>query len=152
MDDRKNKGGRPRKDSAKRRGPAKKPRGKRKPMDDDKRTAIIQASAFVRTVPQAVKSLMDLAESSAANWRKLDDVAMHFAELAVSLSLNVDKPGEALFCAEKALAIREKYEALREAHTQAADNVGVFIEYSDVAEVCKTTPLTVIDGKSTASA
>lgn len=137
MDDQKPKVGHPGKPYAKRRPPAKKPRP-RKPICE---TSLVPISSYIRTVPDAVHSLLDIADRTEAHWRKMDAVAMHFAELALSLSSEIDKSSEALFCAEKALALREKYEDMRERIEQTASNVGHVLEWSRISEVCKRPPV-----------
>jgi predicted transcriptional regulator len=151
MDEPKPKGGRPAKPYTKRRQPVKNPK-KRRPQSPISHTSIVPASAYIRSIPEAVTSLLELADKTEEHWRKMDAVAMHFAELALSLSSQIDKPGEALFCAEKALALREKYEEMKERVEQTASNIGIVVEYSDMLDVCKSPQLTMLNGKSTASA
>lgn len=122
------------------------------PAEWESPRAIVSASSCIRTIPDAVDTLLELSSATKAHWDKLTDVSMYFIEKALALAHQVEKPAEAFFCAEKAMVLREKYDALKDRIDNTLDNSHMIVEYSSVNEVCKSPQLTVLDGKSEASA
>jgi len=128
------------------------PNGPSGPQGSAHSGAIVPVSAYIRTVPEAVNSLLELSDRNHDHWKKLGPACLMFVERALALSVELEKPGEALFCAEKAMAIYEKYEALRDRVEQTASNVGIVLEWSRMGDVCKRPALAPVADDKVASA